>query len=339
MDFEWLETYQSYFLPALQTTLELLLYSVVLGFALALVVGFADCAGPGHPPPVDTLLRNAEVALHAAKRSALTHAWYSEAQEAARVGHLGLVSDLRTAVADDQLQMWLQPKFSLATGQPVGAEALVRWQHPTRGFVSPAEFVPFAEQTGHITLVTHWMLQQAVRTLSDWTHAHPQLSIAVNISTRDLQDAGFVARVKHLLETSGISPQRLHLEITESGLMEDSRRSIALLHALSDTGVQLSIDDFGTGYSSLAYLQKMPVTELKIDRSFIDKLDVSPGTQQLVKAMVEMGHGLGLTVVAEGVETEGEKATITALGVDVMQGYLGSRPLHGQVLQDFLRTL
>lgn len=306
---------------------------------LTLVVGFADCAGPGNPPPVDTLLRNAEVALHAAKRSALTHAWYSEAQEAARVGHLGLVSDLRTAVADDQLQMWLQPKFSLATGHPVGAEALVRWQHPTRGFVSPAEFVPFAEQTGHITLVTHWMLQQAVRTLSDWTHAHPQLSIAVNISTRDLQDAGFVARVKHLLETSGISPQRLHLEITESGLMEDSRRSIALLHALSDTGVQLSIDDFGTGYSSLAYLQKMPVTELKIDRSFIDKLDVSPGTQQLVKAMVEMGHGLGLTVVAEGVETEGEKAAITALGVDVMQGYLGSRPLHGKALQDFLHTL
>ena len=274
---------------------------------LAVVVGFADCAGTGHPPPVETLLRNAEVALHAAKRSALTHAWYSEAQEAARVGHLRLVSDLRTAVAGDQLQMWLQPKFSLATGQPVGAEALVRWQHPTRGFVSPADFVPFAEQTGHITLVTHWMLQQAVRTLSDWVHTHPQLSIAVNISTRDLQDAGFVARVKHLLESSGISPQRLHLEITESGLMEDSRRSIALLHALSDTGVQLSIDDFGTGYSSLAYLQKMSVSELKIDRSFIDKLDASPGTQQLVKAMVEMGHGLGLTVVAEGVETEGEK--------------------------------
>jgi EAL domain-containing protein (putative c-di-GMP-specific phosphodiesterase class I) len=287
----------------------------------------------------DTLLRNAEIALHAAKRSAQTHAWYSEAQEAARVGHLGLVTDLRAAVADNQLQMWLQPKFSLATGQAIGAEALVRWQHPVRGFVSPAEFVPFAEQTGHITLVTQWMLQQALATLSSWATPYPHLSIAVNVSTRDLQDPGFAVRVKDMVCASGINPKRLRLEITESGLMDDTRRSIALLHALCDIGLPLSIDDFGTGYSSLAYLQQMPVTELKIDRSFIDKVDASPGTQRLVHAMVEMGHGLGLMVTAEGVETEAEKATITRLGCDVMQGYLGSRPLHGKALQDWLDHL
>jgi EAL domain-containing protein (putative c-di-GMP-specific phosphodiesterase class I) len=255
------------------------------------------------------------------------------------VGHLGLVTDLRAAVADNQLQMWLQPKFSLATGQAIGAEALVRWQHPVRGFVSPAEFVPFAEQTGHITLVTQWMLQQALATLSSWATPYPHLSIAVNVSTRDLQDPGFAVRVKDMVCASGINPKRLRLEITESGLMDDTRRSIALLHALCDIGLPLSIDDFGTGYSSLAYLQQMPVTELKIDRSFIDKVDASPGTQRLVHAMVEMGHGLGLMVTAEGVETEAEKATITRLGCDVMQGYLGSRPLHGKALQDWLDHL
>jgi EAL domain-containing protein (putative c-di-GMP-specific phosphodiesterase class I) len=304
-----------------------------------LVVGFADLGASGVPQTAETLLRNAEIALHAAKRSAQTHAWYSEAQEAARVGHLGLVTDLRAAVAENQLQMWLQPKFSLSTGEAIGAEALVRWQHPVRGFVSPAEFVPFAEQTGHITLVTHWMLQQAVATLARWAAPYPHLSIAVNVSTRDLQDPGFALRVKDMVSAIGINPKRLRLEITESGLMEDTRQSIALLHALNEIGLPLSIDDFGTGYSSLAYLQQMPVTELKIDRSFIDKVDASPGTQRLVQAMVDMGHGLGLMVTAEGVETEAERATITSLGCDVMQGYLGSRPLHGKALQDWLDRL
>ncbi len=304
-----------------------------------LVVGFADLGASGMPQTAETLLRNAEIALHAAKRSAQTHAWYSEAQEAARVGHLGLVTDLRAAVAESQLQMWLQPKFSLSTGEAIGAEALVRWQHPVRGFVSPAEFVPFAEQTGHITLVTQWMLQQAVATLARWAAPYPHLSIAVNVSTRDLQDPGFALRVKDMVSASGINPKRLRLEITESGLMEDTRQSIALLHALNEIGLPLSIDDFGTGYSSLAYLQQMPVTELKIDRSFIDKVDASPGTQRLVQAMVDMGHGLGLMVTAEGVETEAERATITSLGCDVMQGYLGSRPLHGKALQDWLDRL
>ncbi|HRK38303.1 MAG TPA: EAL domain-containing protein [Burkholderiaceae bacterium] len=303
---------------------------------LSMVIGLADLGETGINLPVSTLVRNAEVALHAAKRSAQPHAWHSDAQEAARLGQLGLVSDLRQAVAHDELQMWLQPKFSLATGQPIGAEALVRWHHPVRGFVSPADFVPFAEQTGHIKLVTGWMLARAIETLKQWVHTHPSLSIAVNVSTRDLQDPGFADRVRHMVTSSGIDPTKLRLEITESGLMEDARQSIALLHSLTDIGLPLSIDDFGTGYSSLAYLQKMPVSELKIDRSFIDRIDTLPGTQQLVRAMVEMGHGLGLMVTAEGVETEAERATLQALGVDVMQGYLGSRPLHGAALQTWL---
>ena len=302
-------------------------------------IGYADSANATAPLPVGTLLRNAEVALHTAKRTAQGHAWHNEAQEAARLDHLSLVTDLRRAVAESQLQMWLQPKFSLSTGQAVGAEALVRWQHPSRGFVSPAEFVPFAEQTGYITLLTDWMLREALRTLAQWAPLQPHLSIAVNVSTRDLQDTNFAHRVGQLLQDSGVAPQRLRLEITESGLMDDPQKSIALLHTLRNLGTPLSIDDFGTGYSSMAYLQKLPVSELKIDRAFIDKIDTSPGSQKLVKAMIEMGHGMDLMVTAEGVETEAERATIAALGCDVMQGYLASRPLYGVALQNWFEGL
>ena len=276
------------------------------------------------------------MALHSAKRAALDHTWYSAAQEAARLDHLSLVSDLRTAVAQSQLQMWLQPKLSLQTGQPVGAEALVRWVHPQRGFVSPAEFVPFAEQTGYITMVTDWMLDQALHTLQRWASTYPQLSIAVNLSTRDLQDPGFALRVAAKVAASGVDPQRLRLEVTESGVMQDAVKSLALLHALRAVGMPLSIDDFGTGYSSLAYLQKMPVSELKIDRSFVDGIDAAPASQRLVKAMIEMGHGLDLVVTAEGVETTAERDMLISLGCDVMQGYLGSKPLHGDVMETWL---
>ena len=301
--------------------------------------GYADSTGHDEALPIVTLLRNAEVALHTAKRTAVGHAWHSEAQEAARLVHLSLISDLRQAVAESQLQMWLQPKFSLVTGKAVGAEALVRWQHPSRGFVSPAEFVPFAEQTGYITMVTDWMLRAALQKLKEWEPLHPELTIAVNVSTRDLQDAGFAQRVAKLLSEFNVSPKRLRIEITESGLMEDAAKSIALLHTLRDIGLPLSIDDFGTGYSSLAYLQKLPVSELKIDRAFIDKIDSLPGTQKLVKAMIEMGHGMDLVVTAEGVETQAEKDTITHLGCDVMQGYFGSRPLHGAALAAWYNSL
>jgi diguanylate cyclase (GGDEF)-like protein len=304
---------------------------------LSLAYGFAEAGTAALP--VNTLMRNAEVALHSAKRAARGYAWYNEAQEAARLGHLSLVSDLRIAVANSQLQMWLQPKFSLATGRAVGAEALVRWQHPTRGFVSPAEFVPFAEQTGYITMVTNWMLREAMRTLVAWAPTHPELSIAVNLSTRDLQDQGFARRLSRMLHAKGVNPKNLRLEITESGLMEDPTRSVELLHALRESGMPLSIDDFGTGYSSLAYLQKLPVNELKIDRSFIDGIDKAPGTQRLVKTMIEMGHGMDMVVTAEGVETEAERTTIIGLGCDVMQGYLASRPLYGDALQAWFDAL
>jgi EAL domain-containing protein (putative c-di-GMP-specific phosphodiesterase class I) len=302
-----------------------------------LVAGLAQCPD-GATLSAETLLRNAEIALNAAKRSKLPQHWYAPALDADRMGHLSLISDLRQAVAQSQLQMWLQPKFDLATGQPVGAEALVRWQHPQRGIVSPAEFVPFAEQTGYISMLTRWMVEQALQTLARWSARHPQLYIAVNISTHDLRSAEFRSVVAALLQRHGVDPARLRLEVVESGLMDDPAASIAELCALRDMGIGLSIDDFGTGYSSLAYLQKLPVSELKIDRSFVQDIDAQEASQRLFKAMVDMGLGLGLTITAEGVETEAERATIMALGCEVMQGYLGSKPLYGAALEAWLQA-
>ncbi|MBP8286761.1 MAG: EAL domain-containing protein [Rhodoferax sp.] len=296
-------------------------------------------APPGQTLPMATMLRNAEVALNSARQSVTGFAWYSEAQEATRLSHLGLLSDLRMAAVVPQLQMWLQPKFSLRTGRAMGAEALVRWQHPQRGFITPNDFIPIAEQTGAVTLITDWMLGQAMRTLQRWQQSHPELSISVNVSTRDLQDPGFFQRVRSGLQERAINPDKLRLEIVESGLMQDAHASIVLMHRLTDLGVQLSIDDFGTGYSSLAYLQQLPVTELKIDRSFVTHIESRPGNRQLVRTMIEMGHGMGLLVTAEGVETTAERDCLRQLGCDVMQGYLTARPMFGAELQAWLDSL
>jgi EAL domain-containing protein (putative c-di-GMP-specific phosphodiesterase class I) len=223
--------------------------------------------------------------------------------------------------------------------QGYGFEALVRWQHPQRGFISPAEFVPFAESTGYIGVITEWMLHQAMSTLASWKESHPDQTIAVNVSTHDLRDPHFPERVKSLMAHYAVNPTLLKIEITESGIMEDPASVIVLLHSLRETGIQLSIDDFGTGHSSLAYLQRLPVNELKVDRSFVIDIDQHPATQKLVKTIIEMGHGLGLSVIAEGIETQAERDTLVGLGCDAMQGYFASKPLHGVKLQEWLDGL
>jgi diguanylate cyclase (GGDEF)-like protein len=304
---------------------------------VSLVYGMAIASK--EPATLVTLLRNAEVALYAAKRAGAPSAWYTDAQEASRLIHLSLLSDLRLAVRESALQLWLQPKVRLQDQATYGFEALVRWQHPERGFISPADFIPFAERTGYIGIITQWMLESAISMLASWKNDHPSLSIAVNVSTVDLRDPNFSQRVKHLLEQFSVDPKLLKLEITESGIMEDPTNAIKLLQSMRDTGIGLSIDDFGTGHSSLAYLQRLPVDELKIDRSFVININDQPATQRLVKTIIEMGHGLGLHVIAEGIETEAERDTMRTLGCDAMQGYLASRPLFGANLQNWLNNL
>ena len=276
--------------------------------------------------PVASLLRDAEVALMAAKRDALPFAWFSPAHEAARLGHLSLLSDLKQAIREDQLQMWLQPKVDAHSLDTHGFEALVRWQHPSRGFISPAEFLPLAEASGAIREVTAWMLRQAVAQLVQWRELQPSWSIAVNLSTRDLLLPQFAEDLHKLMTSADLPPAVLRLEITESGLMTDPVAALRMLEQLNAMGFGLSIDDFGTGYSSLSYLQRLPVKELKIDRSFVTGLDQSLRGQHLFKAMVDMAHGLGLTVTAEGVETAEERDAVLALGCDLIQGYWSGRP-------------
>jgi len=240
---------------------------------------------------------------------------------------LGLLSQLKRAVTHNELRMFLQPKIRLSDGTLSGAEALVRWQHPERGMVPPSEFVPFAEKTGRITELTHWMLGQALEATVQWRAAGQPLKISVNLSTHDMSDPLFSASVRALAERLGADPADLCLEITESAAMRDAQTALAVMHELRGAGFSLSIDDFGTGYSSLSYLQKMPVSELKVDRAFVREVQRSPDAQSLLESIIAMGHRLGLVVVAEGAETAQEWAMLQALHCDQAQGWFAARPM------------
>ena len=298
------------------------------GQALDLSVSLGVAYWPEHATDTEGLLRRAEQAMFEAKRLRQAVAIYNPSAEAARTLHLSLLSDLATAIQQDQLRQFLQPKRCLKTGRITGAEALVRWQHPQRGWLPPGDFIPFAERSGRIRQITDWMLARAVRTLAAWeAEGREPMTIAVNISTLDIQDQTLPARLAALLAEYRVDPGQLQLEVTETGLMSSGTDPIAVLHALKSWGVRLAIDDFGTGQSSLAYLQHLPVDELKIDRSFVQDVDTDPRRQALLKSIVSVGQGLGLTVTAEGVENERELAVIQACGCDLVQGYLLARPM------------
>ncbi len=303
------------------------------GQALDLSVSLGVAHWPEHADTTETLLRRAEQAMFEAKRLRQPVAVYNPGAEAARALHLSLLSDLHTAIQQDQLRQFLQPKRDLKTGLVTGAEALVRWHHPQRGWLPPGDFIPFAERSGRIRQITDWMLARAVRTLAYWAaQGREPLYIAVNISTLDLQDQTLPARLAALLAEHQVDPGQLQLEVTETGLMASGTDPIAVLHALRSWGVRLAIDDFGTGQSSLAYLQHLPVDELKVDRSFVQDVNTDPRREALLRSIVSVGHGLGLTVTTEGVENDAELAIIRNAGCDLVQGYLLAKPM---ALADF----
>jgi diguanylate cyclase (GGDEF)-like protein len=298
------------------------------GQSLDLSVSLGVAHWPEHAADTEALLRRAEQAMFEAKRLRQDVAVFNPSAEASRALHLSLLSDLATAIQQDQLRQFLQPKRCLKTGRITGAEALVRWQHPQRGWLPPGDFVPFAERSGRIRQITDWMLARAVRTLAAWeVEGREPMSIAVNISTLDIQDQTLPARLAALLAEYRVDPGQLQLEVTETGLMSSGTDPIAVLNALKAWGVKLAIDDFGTGQSSLAYLQHLPVDELKIDRSFVQDVNADPRRQALLKSIVGVGQGLGLTVTAEGVENQAELDCIAACGCDLIQGYLLAKPM------------
>lgn len=303
-----------------------------------LVYGLAEHEA-GSTSDVDAVLRHSELALGLAKRTKAPWAWHVPVDDSTRARQLSLLSHLRAAAAAGELEMWLQPKQCLRTGRTLGMEGLVRWRHPVRGYVSPAEFIPFAERTGHIGVVTQAMIDAALSLLSKWRRAHSDLTIAVNVSALDIRDLSFVGQVEQLARRYDAPLGRLRLEITESSVMEDADRVLPVLHALRRIGVQLSIDDFGTGYSSLAYLHRLPVTELKIDRSFVANADRKSEAQALLRTIIDLGHSLKMFVTAEGIERPEEMALLAQLGCDVAQGYLISRPLDPQAAVVFVTSL
>jgi len=282
---------------------------------------------PEHGASMPELMRNAEIALSVAKRERHGIVCYSAGFEQTKLSHLSLLSDLKRAVEQDELVMFLQPKVNVLTGMISSAEALVRWRHPERGFVPPAEFIPFAEQSGRIGMVTRWILAKAMALTTQWSQDGSPLQISVNVSARDVLDERFPDALHGLLEQYPGQAQWIRLEITESGLMENAELALSILNRIRGHGFTLSIDDFGTGYSSLSYLKRMPVAELKIDRSFVAGSRAGTDAAVLLRSTIDLGHNLALSVVAEGVETIEEWTLLHELGCDYIQGYFASKPL------------
>ncbi|TWG39205.1 diguanylate cyclase/phosphodiesterase [Acidovorax delafieldii] len=294
-------------------------------------IGFA--CWPGNAGDADTLLSRSEIAMYAAKRKLSGALQYDAAFDSSSAQTLSLLTELRHAVEHHELRLYLQPKVPLH-GQPgLAAEALVRWQHPQRGLVPPMQFIPFAEQTGFVRHLTLWMFEEVARLLADPRTQGLPLRVSVNLSTRDLLDPELSHRLADILGRHGVAASAFCLEITESAIMDDPQRAEAMLNRLSEQGFKLSIDDFGTGYSSLAYLKRLPVDELKIDKSFVMGMETGEDDAMIVRSTIDLAHNLGLTVVAEGVETAAILERLRLLACDEAQGYHIARPLP---VDDFL---
>ena len=293
---------------------------------------------PDHGDSAAILLRRADVAMQTAKRGNAGRSIYDPTLETAREEHLSLLGALQRAVERNELRTFFQPKVDLAHGCIVGVEALMRWSHPDRGSVPPGEFIPFAEQTGYIRVLTRWVLNDAIAQAAQWYRRGLRLRLSVNTSARDLSDADFPLRLQALLEQHGLPAAMLCLEVTESSIMEDPRQAIAILQGLHDLGVKLSIDDFGTGYSSLAYLKRLPVDELKIDRAFVSGIATDPRDAAIVRSTVELAHSLGLSVVAEGIEDAATVQCLIDAGCDEAQGFHFARPQPADALLEWIST-
>lgn len=270
------------------------------------------------------IMKRAALALSRAKADGRnTRRFYEPLMDAAAEARRSLEIDLRGALSRGEFEVHYQPLVDASSGRTKGAEALVRWRHPRKGLVSPADFIAIAEETGQIVQLGEWVLRTACRDAARWP---AELQIAVNISAVQFRQARFVEVVMHALAETGLAPERLELEITETVLMTSLPQVIEALHLLRRLGVRISLDDFGTGYSSLSYLRKFPFDKLKIDQTFVQDL-VDPATVSILRAITALGLGLGMTVTAEGVETEEQRATVREFGCSDLQGYLFGTPL------------
>ena len=295
---------------------------------------------PDDGPDSDTVMKNADVAMYHAKAAGRNnYQFFTAEMNRITADRLNIERKLRHAIARNELSLDFQPQFSGRDGTPTGVEALVRWYHPTDGTISPARFIPVAEETGLIVEIGDWVLTTACVEMARWIHAGLKpLRIAVNVSARQLRRRDFCETVANALTTSGLPPELLELEITESSVMENPQEAIHILERLGRMGVTLAIDDFGTGYSSLAYLKLFPIDHLKIDRSFVADIEHDLNDRAIAFGTIALAHSLGLKVIAEGVETEDQLELLRSNGCDEIQGYLFSKPLNSATAFAFLHA-
>ena len=301
-------------------------------------IGVALGMMPGAQP--DELLREADLAMYAAKSAGRgRHKVFERGLAHAAGLRYDLDSGLRRALEQDEFSLVYQPIVEVGSGRPMGVEALIRWEHPQRGTVAPLEFIPMAEENGLIVPIGAWVLREACRALLAFDPVPDGLQLSVNVAARQLAELDFVATVESILEETGFPHERLTLELTESGASQNVRGLVASLEYLTGLGVGLALDDFGTGYSSLSLLQDLPLSRLKIDRSFVARMSASPREAALVRLTIEMAHALDLTVVAEGVEDAGQAARLEEMGCELAQGYHFARPMSMDELQRQLRLV
>ncbi len=310
---------------------------VVEGQTLTISGSMGVVLYPDHGEDVQTLMRRADVAMYAAKRDGQGYSIYAIEQDQHSAGRLTLSSQLRQSIEANELVMHYQPKISLRTKQLIDVEALVRWQHRERGLIGADHFVPLAEQTGLIKPLSQWVLKNVLEQCRAWQAAGLHMGVAINVSMRNLHDPELPDQIAELLEGCDFPPNMLRLEITETALMTNPARTMEVVTRLSGLGVHLSIDDFGTGYSSLAYLKRLPVREIKIDKSFVRDMASNENDAVIVRSTIDLGHNLGLEVVAEGVETREALDQLTELGCDLAQGYYMARPMAADRLDKWLR--
>jgi EAL domain-containing protein (putative c-di-GMP-specific phosphodiesterase class I) len=285
------------------------------------------------------LLRDADVALYEAKAAGRScYMLFQSSMQTAAQDRLTLEMDLAEALERRQLFLCYQPTFDLQSEKVIGVEALIRWRHPTRGVIPPIEFIPVAEESGLIVPIGRWVLQEACRQAAIWYEHGHRIGMSVNVSGRQLDDDELVEDVRGALQESGLDPMTLTLEITETALMRDADATARRLHSLKDLSVRIAIDDFGTGYSSLAYLRQFPVDALKIDRSFISGIAGSKASASLIHTLVQLGKTLDIETLAEGIEEQSQLETLQREHCDHGQGFLFSRPLDVDAVEQFLKA-
>lgn len=303
-------------------------------FDLGSSIGIAIYPEHGEDPAI--LMRHADIAMYAAKRGGDGYVVYASALEQSNPNRVALARELRTAIATNQLVLHYQPQVHLDSRCAEHLEALVRWNHPEQGFMSPDTFIPLAEESGLVRPLTAWVLNEALRQVALWNDEGHDIRVAVNLSTRSLHDPDLVATVRSCLERWSVSPANLALEITESAIIIDPDRALDTANRLHDLGVRLSIDDFGTGYTSLSYLKRLPIDELKIDRSFITDVTLNADSAFIVRSVIGLAHDLGIQVVAEGVEDETILDSLAEQDCELAQGYYISRPLTAEAVMPWL---